>query len=309
MSFFPFFIIGLILVALAAPPAYLEESWKRFGQALALSFIGVVLPIIVFLLSAFLVPDWKGACKFGWVDCFHLGKLALLPLVLWATTAWYGVEVIRVAHRTTPLIVTGLWVGASVAGICFVYGLVSLGARKHTDGGLLWLFVPLYIAVWHGARAVQLSRVAKVRAVGYVVAFLGSLPFWIIGVFWSRRFYESLPDQPPSCFVVPAASRGHEQFVGPLVEVNHNGRVLRANRQLLTLWEFEALWRTNSPRSHGGFRRAYNVIGPAVARYIALPWLADLAYIAIKPAELLAAFTLSVARRKRPSPWQAKPNW
>jgi len=299
MSPFPFIVIGLILVALAAPPAYLEESWKRFGQALALSFIGVVLPIIVFLLSAFLVPDWKGACKLGWVDCFHLGKLALLPLVLWATTAWYGVEVLRVAHRTTPLIVTGLWVGASVAGICFVYGVVSLGARQPTDGGLLWLFVPLYVAVWHGIRAVQLSLVAKIRVVEYVLAFLASVPFCIIGVFWSRRFYETLPDQPPSCFVVTAASRGHARFVGPLVEVNHNGRVLRANQQLLTFWEFEALWRENSPRSHGRFRRAYNVIGPAVGRKIALPWLADMAYICLKPVEFFAAAVLCAARVNR----------
>jgi len=255
-----------------------------------------VLPLIVFLLSAFLVPEWKGGCKLGWVDCFHLGKLALLPLVLWATAAWYAVEVLRVEHRTSSRIVPALWVGTSVAGICFVYGVVSLGANGRTDGGWLWLLVPLYVAVWHGARAVQFSRAGKVRAFEYVLAFLGSLPLWIISVFWSRRIYETLPDHPPSCFVVTAAAQGHESLVGPFTEVNRHGRVLRANQQLLTLWRFEALWHTRAPRSHAAFRRAYNLLGPVVARKIALPWLADLAYLCLKPLELFAAVVLAAAR-------------
>jgi hypothetical protein len=303
MSMWPFIIVGTILLALAAPPAYVEGSWKRFGQTLALSFVGVVLPLIVFLLSAFLVPEWKGGCKLGWVDCFHLGKLALLPLVLWATGAWYAVEVLRVEHRTSSRIVLPLWMGASVAGICLVFGVISLGAGGRVDGGWLWLFVPFYVAVWHGARAVQLSRAGKVRAFEYLLALLGSVPFWIISVFWSRQIYESLPDNPPSCFVVTAAARGHESVVGPFVEVRRRGRVRRANQQLLTLWQFEALWQVSAPRSHQIFRRAYNVIGPAVARRIVLPWLADLAYLCLKPVEFFAVAALCVVRTTQ-SEWR-----
>ena len=295
-SLFPFIVLGLILVALAAPSAILEKSWKRFGQGLVLSFLGVVLPLGVFLLSAFLVPEWKGGCKLGWVDCFHQGKLALLPLVLWATVACYAVEVLRVKNRSSAWIVLALWVGTSVAGICSVFGVVWLRASGQVGGIWLWLVVPFYVAVWQGVRAVQLSRAGDVRPPACGLGFLASLPLWLTSVFWSRRIYETLPDQPPSCFVVTAAAQGHASLVGPFTQVERHGRVLRANQQLLTLWQFEALWRAHAPGSHAAFRRVYNVIGPVVARRIAFPWLADLVFFCLKPVELFAAVILSAVR-------------
>jgi hypothetical protein len=61
-----------------------------------------------------------------------------------------------------------------------------------------------------------------------------------------------------------------------------------ANQQLITLWQLEALWRTTALRSHTIFRRGYNLFGPIIARRITSPWVADAAYVALKPAELLA---------------------
>lgn len=292
------FILGIFLVALAVPPAVNENSWRRFGIALALCFVGVMLPVLVFLLSAFLTPEWKGACKRGWLDCFHLGKLALAPLVLWATAAWYAVEVLRVKERTGPLLVTGLWNGTIVAGACFAFGVGVLGTKAPRGGELLWLFVPLYVAVWQGVRALQVSREAKLSPIQYLLAALGAAPFWWFSLTWSRRIYEGLPDQPPSCFVVTAAARGHEALVGPFLTVSHQGQLRRANRQLLTLWQFEALWQARARRSQAAFRRVYNRIGPVIARQITLPCLADLAYLCLKPMELFAAMTLRIASTK-----------
>ena len=295
-------VIG-IMVVLALPPALRERSLKRFFTGMALVFAIVVLPLFVFGLSCLMVPDWKGACTFGWVNCFLAGKIALAPLVLWAVAALYAIEVLRIVKRTAFWIVRGLMAGALVSTVCSIYGLIMIGV---SNAICLWLLVPLYVAVWYSIRLVQVIRAAPLGWKDYLVAALGSVPFWIGSVVLSRTSYESLPDQPPSCFVVTAATRGHESVVGPFTDVNRNGRILRANRQLLTLWRFEALWQARARRSHAAFRRVYNFIGPVVARKIALPWLADVAYIGIKPAEFFAAVVLCAARisceSKNPNP-------
>jgi len=57
------FIVQLLLVGLALPPALKQGSRRRFFIAMALSAAGVLVPLFVFLASSFLIPDWKGACQ------------------------------------------------------------------------------------------------------------------------------------------------------------------------------------------------------------------------------------------------------
>jgi len=250
-----------------------------------------VLPLFVFWASAFMVPEWKGACPHGWLDCFHLGKLALTPIVLWASAAWYAVEVYRVAQPTRRWIVLGFTLGASVSLLCLAFGFVSAGG---TGGGEArwWLAVPFYVSVWYAARAIQLMATAGLKPAVYLWAVCSSLPFWIASYFWSRDCYQALPDHPPSCFVVTAAARGHRGLVGPFFNAPRRGNGQPANRQLLTFWRLESVWRVRAPRSHRAFRRLYNRLGPALARRITSPWTADLVYILIKPAELAAGLML-----------------
>jgi hypothetical protein len=85
---------------------------------------------------------------------------------------------------------------------------------------------------------------------------------------------------------------------GAFFEVEHGGGRVRANRQLITLWQFENLWQSKWPQSHRSFRRFYNRFGPIVAEQIKLPWLADMAYIAIKPVELVARSVTSTPGKK-----------
>jgi hypothetical protein len=287
----PLAILAAFLVLLALPSALKQKSWLRLVAAAVLSFFIVVLPLFVFLLSALMVPDWKGACHLGWIDCFHTGKLALAPIVFWATAALYAVEVYETENRADRWIVLGLFLGAIVASVCFLFGFASY----HEPGAGLWLLVPFYVSLWHGIRAAQLIKISKLGLASYARAVCGSLPLWFVGAIWSRKVYESLPNNPPSCFVVTAASRGHERFVGPFVETTHNGRARLANQQLITLWQFEHFWRNRAPRSHAAFRRVYNHVGPILARRIDSPWLADAACLAIKPVEFMAALVIRIA--------------
>ena len=191
-----------ILVVLALPPALLDRSFKRFFVGLVLSFLIVVLPLFVFGMSFFMVPEWKGAAKAGWVSCFLAGKTALTPLVLWAVAALYAVEVLRVVKRTVRWIVHGLIAGALVSTVCSLYG-VGMLVGAVVEGSLghamfLWLLVPFYVAVWYSIRLGRVVREAPLAARDYLFAGVSSVPFWIGSVVWSNKVYASLPDQPPS---------------------------------------------------------------------------------------------------------------
>jgi hypothetical protein len=143
--------------------------------------------------------------------------------------------------------------------------------------------------MWHTFRAIGVMDLRRIGPRDYGLAFGSSLPFWFAGVAWSRHVYASLPDvAPPGCFVVTAASRGHRRVVGPLYAVRRGGQTRYANQQLITFWEFESLWRAFAPRSHAFFRRCYNRFGPWLARRITSPWGADIVYLALKPAEIVA---------------------
>ena len=238
-----------ILSGLALPPAVKKKSWRRFFIALVLSFAGVVLPLFVFLFSSFMEPDWKGACAYGWLDCFITGKLALTPIVLMATAALYALEILRVENSTARWIVIGIFLGAIVASICFVFGMVCIASEE--DAPKLWLLVPFYVAAWYSIRAVQLTKAACFSFWPNLISLVGSLPFWLASWMWSRSLYASLPDIAPSdCFIVTAAGRGHAAFVGPYFEIERNNHRFLANQQLITFWQFESLWRKRAPRSH-----------------------------------------------------------
>lgn len=301
MIFMPWIILIGILSALAAPSAMLEKSLRRFFIALVLSFAGVVLPLFIFLFSSLMEPEWKGACAYGWLDCFIVAKLALTPLVLLATAALYALEIIRVKNRTARWIVAGIFLGAVVASVCFVFGMVCIGSEA--DAPKFWLLVPFYVALWYSVRAVELIKASDFNFWPNFISLIVSLPFWLASWYWSRHLYASLPDKAPDgCFIVTAAGRGHAEFVGPHFEIEHNGHRRLANQQLLTLWQFENLWRAQFPSSHAFFRKIYNRVGPIIARRISSPWLADLTFIALKPMEWLAWLCLRTKQFCRTEP-------
>lgn len=284
-------ILLLFLFALAFPAWIGRSFWPHVPLAMVAAFFAVVLPLFVYFFSAFMVPEWKGACRHGWVDCFIVGKTAFFPFVLFATAALYRLDVLREPEPNKTWVVMGIYLGAIVATTCAVFGVVCIAWQG-------WMLVPAYVAIWYFIRAVQLMRKSKISAGKYFWATMFTLPSWLTSWQWSRQVYESLPNQAPQgCFVVTAAGRGHAQIVGPFFEINHRGENRRANQQLITLWQFEERWRKQFPQSHRRFRQIYNRLGPCVAAGIRSPWLADAMFLALKPAEWLAKLCLN----KKPS--------
>src|SRR4051794_30808206 len=93
-------ILGALILAIVAPAVVMaaaaakgKPSLPFFAFRFVLCLAAIVVPIAVFLLSALMVPEWKGDCRHGWIDCFFAGKLALTPLVFWAAWALYHFQV------------------------------------------------------------------------------------------------------------------------------------------------------------------------------------------------------------------------
>ncbi len=250
------------------------------------------MPLGVFVFSAVAAPEWKGAAKLGWLSCFCVGKLMLLPLVFWATASFYALEVCQVTNRHRPWIVLGYFQGSVVASVCLLSGYEWL--LKPYDRIVWWLLVPAYVSSYLTWRTTQLVRDSQTTGWTLFKAWLSGLPLWAGAFYYSWKTFSQLPEEPPQgCFVVTAASRGHAAVVGPFELYERNGVVRWANRQLVTFWALEERWQERAPQSHRAFRGVYNVVGRHLARCLGSPWLADAAYFALKPAEWLAAFTLT----------------
>ena len=217
------------------------------------------MPSLVFCLSCFLVPNSKNECPDGWIDCFCGGQLALIPLVAWATAALYAVDIYRVSDSSRKWIRLGILIGAVVSTVCFLFGVATLSRV----GDVKWcLLVPFYIMIWYWVRAMRLIWTGRIRFGEYFQALGITSPFWAAGIMWAHRCYKLLPDQQTDCFVVTAATRGHSRVIGPFMQITRRGQERTANRQLITFWELEALWRVRSSGTHAFFRAFYNRFGP-----------------------------------------------
>jgi len=97
--------------------------------------------------------------------------------------------------------------------------------------------------------------------------------------------YAALPLYPLECYVATAAANGHPGFVRSWPVVDSAGRPFRVNRQLLRLKCAELALRAAWPAGHRRLRRAYDAVGPRLARRLRRPLLADAAYLFLKPAE------------------------
>lgn len=300
-------LIGVPGLLLALPAAVRDRSWSAFGLALIQSLGGIVLPLWAFIGAVFLVPDWKGACRLGAVDCFHVGKLALLPLVLWAMAAFYRVTVRPAQRPHRAWVRLGLCHGAFISAVCLAHGLVTLKSEPPMVIGML---IPLYTAAWYGITAYRIvfRDEPEMTPAEELTAVMSGGPFWLLAALLSYLQYRGLPEHPPSCFVVTAASRGHARLVGPFAQVSRRGRPRFANRQLLVFWAFEEAWRRRHPRSHRRFRTLYNAWGPRAARGIRHPLAADAVFLALKPLETLASLVLALDASRTSTTERSRPH-
>lgn len=94
----------------------------------------------------------------------------------------------------------------------------------------------------------------------------------------------------PSCdghYLCTIAAQGHPALVRPERLGRRRGRVIVVNRQLAIANAFEDLLHARWPRFGRAARRCYDWLALPICRYVARRWLANVVYLAMKPAEWL----------------------
>jgi len=210
-------------------------------------------------------------------------------------------------NRTAARIIWGVALGTAALGIAATmvvaiitgeWGGVLGGMLGLPIGGSIALSPALFLLVylWTGVRVWRthaLDRPGRGFMLGLFGSAAGLLAAWSASILLALRQYQTLPTEPPHCYIATAAARGHTRLVRSRRVTLTDGRSFPINRQLQTLKAGELAIRAVCPGVHRAMRRVYDTAGPRVARRLTHPLLADLAYLTLTP---LAWATRTVLR-------------
>jgi len=101
-------------------------------------------------------------------------------------------------------------------------------------------------------------------------------------------------------YLCTVAAHGHPSLVGPERLGVRHGQVILVNRQLAIANAFEDLLHARFPRFGRAARTCYDRLAIPICRWIKNRWLADLVYLAMKPAEWLFYLALLVLDPQSP---------
>lgn len=288
-AFAPLLLYSTVCLALAAyrREAALAYFVIRFGV-----YSGILLsvqPVALYIILAVGAASGGIEAVLIFAGLMALGSAEiLLPL----STAWVIEDSTNRRARWT--------LGISAATLIAVTLLI---------GPALFVVAPVVAApLWTVVAYVAASRAVYRRHGGRgqfrLVDLLGLLTWssvylasWRLSVTLALEKYATLPKSPPRCYVCTAAARGHRWLVRSELTRLESGAVFFVNRQMARLKGAELLLAATAPRLHRAMRTLYDRLGPLLARRIEHPLAADLAFLALKPVELLATF---LARRLVP---------
>lgn len=132
------------------------------------------------------------------------------------------------------------------------------------------------------------------RGLGLTAWLSGYVAAWRYDILKMYELYAQLPTAPPDCYIATAATHGHAQFVGARTVQRSDGKTMQVNEQLQILKCFELALLAFNPLLHKILRAIYDEVGKSLARKIQNPFLADIAYLLLKPFEWLTGAVLKV---------------
>lgn len=200
------------------------------------------------------------------------------------------------------------WTARTVNNVLFILTpSVLLIASLFTNGSALFLVLVVLIMAapfWSLLLAVQASlwliknyetKITLPRGLGLTAWLAGYAAAWRFDILKMYELYAALPPTPPpDCYIATAAARGHPGFVHAWTVQYADGKSMQVNVQLQRLKCAELALMAISPRLHTFLRQIYDVIGKWLADRMQSPFLADAAYLLLKPWEWLAGSVLRV---------------
>jgi hypothetical protein len=303
---FLFYSIACFTLALFRPGIAAEHFAVRLGL-----YTGIILGLHYCLLFGTQLLNIQDARSSEGVLKIVVLMLACIVIAL----AGWGLWSLGIALR--PL-VEKLFKSRACVALAMMTPLAALAvgfalpADQATSVGLILLLGPAVLAIgltpcWYLAATIAMAvHIARVRAArfqfhiwqlfawtSWLAAYLAA---WRFAVNAALEAYAALPVDPPSsnCYVATAAACGHARFVGSREVLGASGKVFWANRQLAYLKCGEIVLQTTWPELHKQLRQVYDYVGPPLARRLSNPWLADAAYLVLKPMEWATRIALQI---------------
>jgi hypothetical protein len=279
-AFYP--LLGWAMISLALTFVNVEIAKKYFAVRLGI-YGGVFLALtfsVVFSLAMGKEP-WLGAV-FGTLGMMVSGSIAMLIM--------YGL--CRIAAGTFGKDERSNSVVSFFIGMLLVGLLISIGW-----GGLFLFLGPscafvtyLYVAYVLIRKGKQITIAQLLGSTTYMAAYMAAGRHSLLRM---MEEYSQLPlEPPPGCYVATAAAKGHPVLVRSWLVQQADGTLRPVNRQLQILKAGELAIACWLPRFHRFLRQHYNCWGPRLASFLAWCWLADLAYLLLKPVEWCVVLVL-----------------
>jgi hypothetical protein len=279
LFFFPLLAYSVIcyLLLLYAPARYSSSFLVRFGV-----YSGVLLALQYSIVLFLYFIDLR---VFGFLLVWVL-PIVVLRIYPWARTKWDAALI----HKTIIAFAVGAYLISVVVmrdlGAPFFFVLIVL-----IMGAPFWSFLlAVQAAVWlYKNHEGLLTFPRGVGFVTWMVAYVAALRFDILKMY---ELYAALPPTLPDCYIATAAARGHPRVVRSWDVQSTDGKSMKVNRQLKYFKCAELALLAGNPRLHNILRRIYDKVGKGLASFIQHPYLADFAYLLLKPWELLARLVL-----------------
>ncbi|MBI5297341.1 MAG: hypothetical protein HY869_17825 [Chloroflexi bacterium] len=283
-----------LLFLLAAPAKWAQAFWVRLGI-----YSGALLALQFTALALLALEDTFWLALLVW----------LAPLTAWPVLRWLA--------RKIGVLWTSLGVLAVAAFLFLGYLLFeAIRARSFPPAyafstpflfliGFLFASAPFWSLLIMGATGYRLlkhyeTRFTRLRGVGILAWLGGFAATWSLSILRTLQLYSQLPTQPPDCYIATAAANGHPRLVGSREVTLPGGAHMRVNAQLQRLKCAELALKAIAPRLHGVLRKLYDTLGRPLARRMTNPFVADSAYLLLKPFEWLA---ISILYKLAPEAW------
>ena len=283
VAFCPLLLYSMISMTLMVGWAEwaMRRFWVRFGI-----YTGVVLTVQYFLLLAI---SLEGGCV-PFIFFVPFGAL-FIWMMAWVITYFF--------LYNSPRDVVLKWVIAAFLVFALVgfYVCISMVAIR-----VPLIFATPWAIIAYGAMGWYILNRPGTARWQFSLAQLLALVFWVAAYCsawrWSIKLmlieYAKLPTaKPDDCYVSTAAARGHRWLVRAEPLENSSNNTLLVNDQMRYLKAAELALAATCRPAHRACRACYNRLGPVLASMLVLPVLADLAYLALKPAEWAARIVLA----------------